>query len=198
MTSQVTGAAFWAVNADEPRALDYNDFNQPLLFSPDEFRSSDHDPVVIGLDLTPAMSLKETTGSDLSLLLPTGDKKDDNLIEKAIDRIDQSLNPDWWTGPSSLDPKTGNHVFDREHQAVQELMKVATVDVRTAIDQILVADRQLALQQLIAAILGGGNPGRIAQAQENLADAAANIAAGDFAKAVLDYKKAWTNAVKAE
>ncbi|MGB6992695.1 MAG: hypothetical protein WBG00_05635, partial [Thermoanaerobaculia bacterium] len=34
---------------DEPRALDYNDFNQPALFSPDEFRSSDHDPVVVGL-----------------------------------------------------------------------------------------------------------------------------------------------------
>ena len=49
MTSKVTGAAFWHVNADEPSGLDYNDFNQPALFSPDEFRSSDHDPVLVGL-----------------------------------------------------------------------------------------------------------------------------------------------------
>lgn len=49
LTVSVTGADIWHINADEPRALDYNDFNQPALFSPDEFRSSDHDPVVVGL-----------------------------------------------------------------------------------------------------------------------------------------------------
>lgn len=53
LLSQVTGAAFWHVNADEPRALDYNDFNQPALFNPDEFRASDHDAVIVGLELAP-------------------------------------------------------------------------------------------------------------------------------------------------
>jgi predicted extracellular nuclease len=198
MTPQVTGTAFWHVNADEPRALDYNDFNQPLLFSPDEFRSSDHDPVVIGLALNTAVSQKESARAELSLLLPTGSSQDDHFIQKAIDRIDDSLNPDWWTGPSSLDPKTGNHVFDREHQAVKELEKVVTVNVQTSIDALIDADRQVALKQLTAAIVGDGDTGSIAKAQGNFADAVANAAAGDFAKSVLDYKKAWTNAVKAE
>jgi hypothetical protein len=45
---------------------------------------------------------------------------------------------------------------------------------------------------------GGGDPGDIAKAQGNVADAATNIANGDFAKAVLDYKKAWQNAIKAQ
>ena len=49
MASNVTGLAIWHINADEPRGLDYNDFNQPQLYSADEFRSSDHDPIVIGL-----------------------------------------------------------------------------------------------------------------------------------------------------
>lgn len=49
MTANVTGAAVWHINADEPRALDYNNFNQPDLFETDEFRSSDHDPLVVGL-----------------------------------------------------------------------------------------------------------------------------------------------------
>ncbi len=195
MTSQVTGAAFWHVNADEPRGLDYNDFNQPLLFNPDEFRSSDHDPVVIGLDMS-ARAKKERVQLELAALLPTGDKNDDMFIGKAIDRIDQSLNPDWWQG-EALDPKDGNNVFDREHQAVVELEKVATVDVSAAIAGILDADEQLAQQALTAAINGGGDPKDIAKAQGNFADATANIANGEFANAVLDYKKAWMNAVKA-
>ena len=49
MLPSVTGAAFWHINADEPRGLDYNNFNQPDLYQPDEFRFSDHDPVLIGL-----------------------------------------------------------------------------------------------------------------------------------------------------
>lgn len=197
LVSQVTGAAFWHVNTDEPSGLDYNNFNQPGLYSADQFRASDHDPVVIGLELVTPMSLKEATSDELSLLLPTGDRNDDRFVQKAIDRIDESLESTWWTSPTTLDPKDGKFVFDREHQAVQELMKVSGVDVQTAIDQLLEADRQLVLAELTAAIVGGGNPGRIAQAQANLADAAANVAAGNFANAILDYKKAWMNAVKA-
>lgn len=51
---RVTGAAFWHIDADEPAGLDYNDCNQPLLYHPDEFRSSDHDPVLVGLALCDA------------------------------------------------------------------------------------------------------------------------------------------------
>ena len=49
MADGISGADFWHVNADEPRALDYNEFNQPGLYAPDEFRSSDHDATVAGL-----------------------------------------------------------------------------------------------------------------------------------------------------
>jgi uncharacterized protein len=48
VVDRVTGVTIWAINADEPRALDYNDFNQPELFQPDQYRSSDHDPVLVG------------------------------------------------------------------------------------------------------------------------------------------------------
>ncbi len=197
LTEQVTDVGFWHVNTDEPSGLDYNNFNQDGLYAPDEFRSSDHDPIVIGLKLDTPMSLKLDTIDDLAALLPTGDKKDDKSLEKAIDRIEQSLDPAWWVDAATLDSKTGKHVFDRERQAVQELQKVDTVDVQAAIDQIVEADRLLAQRQLDAAIAGGGNAGDIAKAQGNIADAVANAANGDYAKAVLDYKKAWQNAVKA-
>ncbi|WP_307848442.1 ExeM/NucH family extracellular endonuclease [Microbispora oryzae] len=53
LLKRVTGAAIWHVNSDEARILDYNtEFNPPALYAPDAFRSSDHDPLLIGLDLS--------------------------------------------------------------------------------------------------------------------------------------------------
>ena len=49
LAGQVTGVAEWHINADEPSALDYNDFNQAILYQPDAYRAADHDPVMIGL-----------------------------------------------------------------------------------------------------------------------------------------------------
>ena len=56
---QVSGATTWHINADEPGVLDYNtEFKSPgqviSLFNADQFRTSDHDPLLIGLNLTPA------------------------------------------------------------------------------------------------------------------------------------------------
>ena len=54
LIARVRGIGHWHINADEPTALDYNNFNQPALFQPDEFRSSDHDPIVVGICETTA------------------------------------------------------------------------------------------------------------------------------------------------
>ena len=66
LASQVTGGAKWHINADEPDALDYStEFNDPSLFNPnDEFRNSDHDPLVLGLDLSSGVSCDPTSGND--------------------------------------------------------------------------------------------------------------------------------------
>jgi hypothetical protein len=54
LAPQVASAAVWHINADEPRALDYNEeFKTPgqlvSLYSPDAYRSSDHDPLLVRL-----------------------------------------------------------------------------------------------------------------------------------------------------
>ncbi|WP_067801040.1 ExeM/NucH family extracellular endonuclease [Actinomadura formosensis] len=52
LSRRVTGATIWHVNSDEPVFLDYNtEYNPPRFYRPDAFRSSDHDPVLLGLDL---------------------------------------------------------------------------------------------------------------------------------------------------
>ena len=49
LSPQVTGLAEWHTNADEPAALDYQDYNQAPLYHPDPYRASDHDPLVAWL-----------------------------------------------------------------------------------------------------------------------------------------------------
>ncbi len=54
LTRQVTGVADYHINSDEPSVLDYNtDFKSASqvdsLYAPDQYRVSDHDPVIIGL-----------------------------------------------------------------------------------------------------------------------------------------------------
>jgi len=50
MADAVTGAAVWNINSDEPPNLDYRDGNF-AFYQPNAFRSSDHDPIVVGLDV---------------------------------------------------------------------------------------------------------------------------------------------------
>ncbi|MCW3493013.1 ExeM/NucH family extracellular endonuclease [Microbacterium sp. SSM24] len=57
LVADVRGASPWNINADEPSLIDYDmSFKLPAqdaLFAADPYRSSDHDPVLVGLDLTP-------------------------------------------------------------------------------------------------------------------------------------------------
>jgi predicted extracellular nuclease len=55
LLSLVTGYGEWHTNSDEPVVIDYNlnfktSNQQTLFYAPNEFRSSDHDPLVVGLN----------------------------------------------------------------------------------------------------------------------------------------------------
>jgi uncharacterized protein len=58
LVSQVRGATEWHINADEPDILDYDTSFKPpaqdALYEPNAYRSSDHDPVIVGLYLSQA------------------------------------------------------------------------------------------------------------------------------------------------
>jgi uncharacterized protein len=62
LTAQVTGADEWHINSDEPDVLDYNTEYKSAgqvtrLYNADPYRSTDHDPVIVGVDLTPLLAL---------------------------------------------------------------------------------------------------------------------------------------------
>ncbi len=67
LLSDVTGATAWHINGDEPRVMDYNEEFKSIdqitsLYAPDAYRASDHDPIIVGLELT----FEEPTASFIS------------------------------------------------------------------------------------------------------------------------------------
>ena len=61
---KITGARSWHINADEPELIDYNiDGKSVDYYSATAYRSSDHDPLILGLNLVKTVS--GTSGRDV-------------------------------------------------------------------------------------------------------------------------------------
>ncbi|MBI2517080.1 MAG: ExeM/NucH family extracellular endonuclease [Opitutae bacterium] len=77
LMAQVTDAATWHVNADEPVYYDYNVENksaaQQTINTDVSYRYSDHDPVVIGLDLHPDYAAPAFTTQPAAQTVTVGD-----------------------------------------------------------------------------------------------------------------------------
>lgn len=79
MTTKVTDVAHWNINAVESFAYQYT--GDPALYAQHQFRSSDHDPLVVGLDLEERClgqrpTIRGTNGNDVI----RGTKKRDVLM----------------------------------------------------------------------------------------------------------------------
>jgi uncharacterized protein len=78
LLAQVTGTTVWHINADEPDLIDYDmSFKQDAqdaLYAPDAYRSSDHDPVIVGLDLCDDVPPELTVSVSPEMLWPVNHK----------------------------------------------------------------------------------------------------------------------------
>jgi uncharacterized protein len=73
LLAHVSGVGKWHINADEPIAKSYDQqFNPPYAYSPDAFRSSDHDPVLVGLSLGNIAPVVTITAPSNNTTLPAG------------------------------------------------------------------------------------------------------------------------------
>ena len=90
LVSQVSGVGDYHINSDEPSVLDYNtDFKtanlQTVLYAPDQFRVSDHDPVIVGLtpnappSVSPGGSYSVNEGGTITLTARGSDPNGDTL-----------------------------------------------------------------------------------------------------------------------
>jgi uncharacterized protein len=114
LNGQVTGAAKWHINSDEPTVLDYNtEFKTAgqvsSFYNVDPFRSSDHDPIVVELSLqanaTPqADSITGGSGNDSI----SGLAGDDTINGGAgNDTIDGGNDADYLNGNAGNDSLIG-------------------------------------------------------------------------------------------
>ena len=88
------------------------------------------------------MSSKQEVLAELNTLPSTGDKKTDDRIEKGIEHLEKSLEPEYWETDWTLTPKA-KKVFDEEKKAAHELMKLKDAPPATvtdAIHSLVVAD----------------------------------------------------------
>lgn len=123
LAAQATGAADWHINADEPDLLDYDTSFKPpaqdAIYEPNAFRSSDHDPVVVGLspceEAPPTLS---ATASPSTLVPPNHQYRTVNTTVSASDNSGDapaitlvsvtSNEPD--DAPGDADGKTTNDI----------------------------------------------------------------------------------------
>jgi len=142
---QVTGTADWHINSDEAPSMDYNDTIKDAgeaafeakpaalpLYAANQYRTSDHDPVIIGLQLGETINIIEGTSAK-NVLNGTAAK----------DRI---------TGLGSADTLTGGLNAD-------EFVYIATADgIDTITDFTLGADKIVLTALLQSLGYQGANP----------------------------------------
>jgi 5'-nucleotidase len=135
----VTGSDVWNINSVESIALEYSryNYNATNFYDESPFRSSDHDPLVVGLDLDPTVDLNllnindfhgridNTTvkfagtieqlraqyGDDNTLFLSDGDNIGASLYASAFEEDEPTL--DVLNALELQASAVGNHEFDR-------------------------------------------------------------------------------------
>jgi predicted extracellular nuclease len=121
LATQVVDAAEWHINADEASALDYNTNFKPQeqidgLFGADPFRSSDHDPLILGLNLVSPNTAPDanddtfTTAQDTAVTIAAADLlANDKDADGDTLTIADVFNP--VNGSVSFDSTSGEIVF---------------------------------------------------------------------------------------
>lgn len=111
LATQVNGVNVWHINSDEPTALDYNtDFTTDDRYAPTPFRASDHDPVLVGLNLAADTAVVEPiVSASIPGAAKTGETYSVNITEATPGGATTvtSLVIDWGDGTTTNAPGTG-------------------------------------------------------------------------------------------
>ena len=133
----------------------------------------------------------------LQRLLPTGDRKLDGQIAKAVRSLELALDTRLWADDAHLTGK-GQRVFQEARNAVSELSTTnGSSSVAEALDGIVAVAEELAAIAIDEAVAAGGDAVKLAQAKAYMVDASTAIAGGRLADAVHLYRQAWDYAGRA-
>jgi predicted extracellular nuclease len=195
---QVLGASEWHINADEPDLLDYDtsfkSATQDTFFEANQFRSADHDPLVVTLcaDLTACAedSVKDAAEA-LEAIIDAGNRRTRDKVEDVLEKVEQALAKlpaDRQGAAGELEGAVG----DLQAAVKNELIGAAQGDA--LLDQLARAARVLAMDAIEEAKAGGGSPSKVDEAEAELARGDARLAEKRFKAAVAEYKDALAKA----
>lgn len=113
LRSQISGVTVWHVNAEEPLVLDYNtEFKTDDRYAATPYRSSDHDPVLVGLNLNADAPV---IAPSLNATLPSAGSVGSAVSISAISAQDGSaLSVDWGDGTQeslALTASSASHTY---------------------------------------------------------------------------------------
>ncbi len=151
-------------------------------------------------DSGPALDTRvEAVVADLEGLLPASKRQTTRRIQRAIDRLNDSLDPMLWDNGFFLDEDHGDAVFNLHRRAVRELHKIGGAEeaaAHAALDEIVAVDGEIAQLILDVSIANGGDAKNIEKAQHQMDEASYSIKYHADAHAVGHYRKAWRFAVR--
>ena len=136
----------------------------------------------------------------LAALLPSGDRKIDQALQKAVAKLDQGLSPDFWQLPEGNHLSTqGEKAFHRLRDAIRELRKLSAppTAITEAIDTLMWVGRTLAEQAIAEATAAGGNAKQLTKANRELTKAQQDLAKQRPDLAFSHYEEAWEAAQSA-
>lgn len=138
--------------------------------------------------------------NNLAALLPSGDRKTDQALQKAIAKLDQGFSPDFWQLPDGNQLSSqGKKAFQRLRDAIKELrsIKAPPTAVTAAIDTVTAVGRTLAEQAIAAATAAGGNAKQLAKANKEMVKAQQDLVKQRPDLAFSHYEEAWEAAQSA-
>lgn len=156
LRSQVKGVAEYHINADEPSVLDYNtDFKTPnlqaTLYAPDEFRVSDHDPVIVGLSPNSPATV-EASFDDSSLSCARTARLTVDLSDRDAGDT-HAVSVDWGDGttPTEVDPASSP--LHLTHRYARAGRYTATVTVTDSHGHVTTTEADVAVEYLSTGLL---------------------------------------------
>jgi beta-glucanase (GH16 family) len=145
-------------------------------------------------------ALRQEVADGLALLIPSSSGPDAEAIQRAIERLEDGLDPENWINGSTLDTDNGGRVFQRDREAAAFLTPVTrkasreAEAVMAAIEQLVLADADLAALAVAVAERNGAPETDLVAARRQLELGDEKVAAGEPSQAIEHYKVAWERA----
>jgi uncharacterized protein len=194
LVDQVLDATEWHINADEPDLLDYDtSFKSPTqdtFYEPNQFRSADHDPLVVTLcaDLTAcATDRLAAVADEVEAMLASANQRTREKLEVVLEELEQAMAKLDRPQPDRQGAAADVEAAAAQLEAAVKQRLIGASQGNALLDRLARAVRLLAADAIEEAKARGGDATTIDEAEQDLAKGDARRLGGQFKNAVASY-----------